>query len=1079
MPIASIIMLPDHPRYTICAVNESFLRETNTIREQLTGKGFFEAFSMNPDDTGIRTKNITDAFEQVLSLKSVHRIKGHRYDLPSSAEDELEVRYWDIDTYPLLDETGAVEYIVQASVDVTTRQLAELKLERSNEKLNKILNSITDGFFVLEKDHLVSYWNTAAEAISRRTAEQVIGRSIWDIYPKAMIEGLKQAYDQAENEQVQVRLEQYNPEVSCWYEITLQPTNEGTFVYFKDISYRKEAEKRASLALQRNYDLFNFSPVPMWAYHKETLRIVAANHAAQTDYGYNLEEYLKMTVRALWPKEELRRMEEQIERRIKAGLPNAGIVKHRTRAGKKLDVQIKSQPLPSWGEHTRILMALDVTEKLNTKRELSASEQRLQALVDAQTNYVMRIDLQGRYTYYNNKYKKDFSWIYGTDNFIGADSRATVVPNHQERIVETVTNCLQNPGTIYELEIDKRDKDGKYKATFWHFVALTDTLDNQPELQGIGIDITDQKRVEMDLHTSNERYAYVNKATNEAIYDWDISNNHLEWGAAFARQFGYPVSGAHYTIEHWTALVHPEDVCGIEQTLNAALNDPGQTNWQAEYRFRKADGKYAYVEENGYIIKDEQGSSVRMIGVLKDISERKASAEALEAAKNRYKDIFDLSPQPMWVYEVDTLRFLDVNAAAIRSYGFSKEEFLSMTLLDIRPEQDTAILERVMKEDVKFGKPHSSLFRHIKKNGEIIRVLTKGNSINYEGKSARIVIAIDDTARIAAENALRSSERRFKTLIQDGSDLIAILGGHGEFKYVSPTAEKTLGLSADALLGRSAFDFINEDDRDDVAFKVNHLSDFERIQLPPFRITSQSGDIRWVETILTNMESDPAVQGIIINARDVTERIENELKVREHLERYNIVSKATSDVIWDLTFETDELTWNNGITEIFGYEEVVRNYNWWYERVHPEDKERVTEVVQSSVRKKEPRWSGEYRFRCADGSYKFVLDRGFLIFREDGSPVRMIGAIQDITERVNYIHAIEKHNSLMCEIGWTQAHLVRGPMARILGLLELLTPPETEVGDYKELLEFLTTSAQELDQVIRQIIHKSESNTNL
>jgi PAS domain S-box-containing protein len=950
IPVASIIMLPDHPTYTIRIVNESFVRETNSSREQLIGKGFFEAFSINPDDTGVRTANITNAFEQVLSSKSVQHIRGHRYDLPSSGEQDLEVRYWDIDTYPLLDEAGEVEYIVQGSVNVTARLLAELKLERSNKKLNKILSSITDGFFILDKNHLVSYWNTAAEAISRRSTEQVIGRSIWDIYPKAMLSDLREAYQKAEKEQIQVQIEQYNPEVSRWYEITLQPSEEGVFVYFKDISYRKETERRAQEALQRNYDLFNFSPVPMWAYHTGTLQMVASNQAAQVEYEYSAQEFLELTARDVWAEKECPRMDELIETTIRCGLPNEGFVKHVTKSGKELDVQMKSQPLPTWGEDIRIVMALDITH---------------------------------------------------------------------------------------------------------------------------------QKRVEKDLHTSNERYAYVNKATNDAIYDWDIVKNHVEWGAAFSRLFGHPISGEHYPVCQWKALIHPKDIRRIEQSLSEALDDPAQTNWKAEYSFCKANGEYARIEENGYILKDDQGRSIRMIGVLKDISERKASAEALQAAKNRYMDVFELSPQPMWVYELDSLRFLDVNAAAIQNYGYSKAEFLEMTLLDIRPAQDIETLKHVVKEEVRNGMPHSSFFQHRKKNGEIIKVLIRGNSLNYEGKNARIVIAIDDTARIKAEEALRCSERRFKTLIQDGSDLITIINSNGDFKYVSPTAVKVLGIAPDALLPINVFDLIHDDDREKVTAQVSHLPDAEGISLPAFRLIRPDGAVRWMEVILTNMESDPAVQGIVCNARDVTERFEHELKIREHLERYNIVSKATSDAIWDLQIQTDELTWNYGITEIFGHEETTRNYMWWYDRVHPEDLSRVTEVVQTSVREKEPRWSCEYRFRCADDSYKFVLDRGFLMFDETGAPLRMIGAMEDITERVNYIHEIERHNSLMREIGWAQAHLVRGPMARILGLLELLTQPQNEEGCNMELLKFLNTSAHELDEVIRRIIRKSESGPEL
>jgi PAS domain S-box-containing protein len=124
-------------------------------------------------------------------------------------------------------------------------------------------------------------------------------------------------------------------------------------------------------------------------------------------------------------------------------------------------------------------------------------------------------------------------------------------------------------------------------------------------------------------------------------------------------------------------------------------------------------------------------------------------------------------------------------------------------------------------------------------------------------------------------------------------------------------------------------------------------------------------------------------------------------EIKESNEKYDIVAKATSDTIWDWKIQEDSLTWNKGIEVIFGYsqEEVGNSSTWWFEKIHPEDSIKMSIKLYSFIEQKTENWQDQYRFKCADGSYKYVLDRGFLLKDEEGKAIRMIGAIQDITKQ--------------------------------------------------------------------------------
>ena len=124
-------------------------------------------------------------------------------------------------------------------------------------------------------------------------------------------------------------------------------------------------------------------------------------------------------------------------------------------------------------------------------------------------------------------------------------------------------------------------------------------------------------------------------------------------------------------------------------------------------------------------------------------------------------------------------------------------------------------------------------------------------------------------------------------------------------------------------------------------------------------------------------------------------------EIKESNDKYDIVAKATSDTIWDWKIQEDKLIWSKGIKGIFGYDEdqVGEGSKWWFDNIHPEDSIKMSIKLYSFIEQKTENWQDEYRFRCSDGTYKYVLDRGFLLKDENGRAVRMIGAIQDITKK--------------------------------------------------------------------------------
>nr|WP_276090066.1 PAS domain S-box protein [Pedobacter sp. JY14-1] len=164
----------------------------------------------------------------------------------------------------------------------------------------------------------------------------------------------------------------------------------------------------------------------------------------------------------------------------------------------------------------------------------------------------------------------------------------------------------------------------------------------------------------------------------------------------------------------------------------------------------------------------ERGLSV----FFKDITERKLAerelqkqAEALEISRRHYSDLFQLSPLPKFVFDTKTLAYLDVNRAAVNHYGYSREEFLSMTLRDIRPETELHLLEEAIQEanhKTYFYQPGT--FIHRKKNGELINVEITSSAIEFDGKKARIALAVDVTKQIRHLESIQIQNQQLRDI---------------------------------------------------------------------------------------------------------------------------------------------------------------------------------------------------------------------------------------------------------------------------------------------------------------------------
>jgi PAS domain S-box-containing protein len=181
-------------------------------------------------------------------------------------------------------------------------------------------------------------------------------------------------------------------------------------------------------------------------------------------------------------------------------------------------------------------------------------------------------------------------------------------------------------------------------------------------------------------------------------------------------------------------------------------------------RHNKA-GELRYLSVSGEPLFDEQGRFRGYHGIGKDITDRARDQKALEDSEERYRMLFDVQPQPMWVVDARSLAFLAVNGAAMRLYGYSKEEFLRMTADQIRPEEDIEDLRKAFQDHSRNYRQR--IWRHRKKSGELIQVKVVSFNLDFDGRAARLGVIHDMTEQLNAEERARQTEERYLALLRE------------------------------------------------------------------------------------------------------------------------------------------------------------------------------------------------------------------------------------------------------------------------------------------------------------------------
>jgi PAS domain S-box-containing protein len=538
----------------------------------------------------------------------------------------------------------------------------------------------------------------------------------------------------------------------------------------------------------------------------------------------------------------------------------------------------------------------ELSERKRVEEALARSEKWFSATLASVGDAVIATDMNGTVIFMNSAAESLTGWTQAEATGKSMDSVFDIVNKETRRPVENPVKKVFREGNIVGLanhtvllSKDGREFDIEDSAA----PIVTDTG------EGLGVvlvfrDITEKKRTEDETKRQGELLQLIVESIADGVVVADSNGKFLLFNPAAEQVLG--VGATDTTPDQWSdrygsylpdgVTLHPSNDLPLVRAIR------GESVDAVEVFIRNArvpDGRLLSI--TGRPLRGDDDVLRGGVVVLRDITERKRADEALRQSEERYHLLFDSNPHPVWVYDLQTLAILDVNQSAVRNYGYSHEEFLSLTIKDIRPQEDIpALLESAAKAppDTEI----SGVWKHRRKNGSVIDVEIVSHPLVYDGRKARLVVATDITTRKKAQEALRQSEERFRLLVSEVEDYaILMLDPDGIIVSWNAGAERIKGYQPWEIIGQHFSRFYPTEDveRGKPAYELKIAREQGRFEEEEGWRVRKDGSRFWANVVITALRDETGrLRGFAKVTRDITEHkrtAELLMRAKEEAER--------------------------------------------------------------------------------------------------------------------------------------------------------------------------------------------------
>ncbi|HTY37461.1 MAG TPA: PAS domain S-box protein [Bacteroidota bacterium] len=642
------------------------------------------------------------------------------------------------------------------------------------------------------------------------------------------------------------------------------------------------------------------------------------------------------------------------------------------------------------GETVAVVTARDISALKEHEEALEQAEERSRSIIQHASDGIVLHDLQSFDVLdANSAYQSMLGYSLDELRTLTLSDVLVCGPEDPENFVETI---LKSPEGELWNRVSRR-KDGSLVDV--EISGSLIALSGRRTLLMLVRDITSRKAAEAAFRESERRTRIVAEMTLDYLFEAGLRNDgrlEILWASEGLERLTGRVREEISLEDSWSEVVHPDDVARFRTFVSDVVRTLVPASF--ECRSKTKEGVERWINISVKPLLGPVDGSISVIGAVKDITQQKKAEEALRDSERTYRGILNSIGDAVYVLDEHST-FLDINGAAERMYGFTREEMIGNTpaLVSASGKNDLARVSRFVAEAFK-GVPQSFEFWGRKKSGmEFPKDVTLTPGM-YFGRPVVIAIGRDISERKNAEAKLSMLAQTIRSV----QNLVTLTDLENKLLFVNEAVLREYGYTEQELLGKDAALFKSPDERDSSVLAMT-LSGGWQGELINRRKDGSEFPIHLVTSPVRDENNQ--IIALVGVASNITERKHAEEALRSEAERQGLILRSLPAAFYSMGV-TDQFrtTWvSEQVEQIMGYTPglFLGDTSFWMDRIHPDDRERVLREYRDVLRA--GRCSLEYRWLCSDKVYRWFSDQSVLVRGERGVPKEVMGIWLNIDSR--------------------------------------------------------------------------------
>ncbi len=590
---------------------------------------------------------------------------------------------------------------------------------------------------------------------------------------------------------------------------------------------------------------------------------------------------------------------ENLWQTIRKGEIWYGEIKNRNKKGE--EYWEATNIIPFHNSHGEVYQYMAIKTDITQKKLAEGEIKKLGLVAEKTLNAVITTDAAGVATWANEGFERITG--YKVNELVGKKPGDLLQGKDTDpKTIKAMRTAIKK-GEPFDGEIYNYGKNGK---GYWLSINITPLKDENNNLTGfiaIQNDITEKKEFEEELRISEERWKYALSGGQDGVWDWDIETNELFVSDSWKEMFGFTEKDPDPQFPDAWELVHPDDKAAAQKMFEDYLNGKIKT-YNNEYRLQCKNGTYKHILDRGKIIESDEADGRikrRFIGTHTDITPLKEAEQKAQMSELIIKN----SPTLLVRWTPNFKLNVEFISENINSYGYKAQDWINQNIAfthfvhpdDVKPVTRKVLQsfrDKIERVQLRFRLRNSEgSFHWIDSDNKIVWNGDENSAAYFQG------VLTDITDQIEAEEKLKESENRFRSLVQNSTDITTILNEQGEILFKSPSFYRTFAFEEKDVIGKNIFEFFHPDDIEKAHKEFFKGLDRGGISDPiEFRFKHKNGSYLFVESVGNNLLDTPGIEGIVINSRDITDRKEAEEQRKTLREFYEIIlNKIPTDVV--------------------------------------------------------------------------------------------------------------------------------------------------------------------------------------